>query len=360
MPKARIIKAKVNFISLCARGANRLPVMYKSDEGFAYFDPLTKANMDQGEITAVVYAPNMVDSQGEYADAEVIRDMAHEFGKTGEGVDIKHNNVALSKEVAFVAENFIIQKGDPRFADMRDYQGNPVDVTGGWGVVIKIEDQGLRQAYREGKWNGVSMGGFALREAEKSSQGDFDMDFKDLQKALDASSEKTAAAVVSGLTEALKTAGLIKPDLAKDDKKAPAAPTFKGDYSDKIAVRKHLKACRIHKLTVDNDPATPEGFEAIAKGMEEIDEQFADLNDPNTPLSPLEKAAGCDENDTPEVRALRVRLHKATGASKQRVKKADASDDAENFLGATDGDEQEAIKLAREMAKADYGDPSKN
>jgi hypothetical protein len=338
--------------------------MYKSEDDLVYFDPIVKADMEQGELLAVVYAPNSVDSQDEYADAETIRDMAHNFSKSGLGIDIKHNNTALPKEQAHVAESFIIQKGDPRFAEMKDYSGNPVDVTGGWGVVIKIDDPDLRKQYREGKWLGVSMGGLAIREAVKSGQeGDLDMTAEELKKALaesaTATATATATAVTAGLTDLLKTAKLIPDPAAPADKKPEnAAPVFKGDMSDPVARRKHLRDLKVHALTKDNDPSTPEGFEAIEKGMEEIDAEFADLKPVNSPLTPAEKSAGCEDTDTPDVRALKTKLFKAQGRSNQ-TNTGDAPAPTGNFMDSTDKDEQEAIALMSKMAQDDYGTPAK-
>ncbi|MCK5614265.1 terminase, partial [Candidatus Pacearchaeota archaeon] len=42
---------------------------------------------EQGEITCVVYAPDMVDSQGDSASAAVIKDFAYDFAKNGGNID---------------------------------------------------------------------------------------------------------------------------------------------------------------------------------------------------------------------------------------------------------------------------------
>lgn len=166
----KIKKAKISFISLVPRGANRLPVLYKSD-GQVEFQTLSKMT-DEGELLAVVYAPDMVDSQGDFAEARVIKEMAHGFLKSGGQIDLQHNGKALSKDQAYVAESFIIAKGDERFKDFKDYDGKPVDVTGGWGILIKIEDADLRKLYREGQWAGVSMFGTAQVEHVESKKED--------------------------------------------------------------------------------------------------------------------------------------------------------------------------------------------
>lgn len=162
--KRQILKAKIGFLSLCPAGANTIRTMYKSDDGNKNIElqMLSKDMSEQGELICCVYAPDLEDSQGDQASAEVIKDFAYDFAKNGGNIDIRHNEEALSKDDIFVAETLIIQKGDERFEGMEDYDGNSVDVTGGWGVILKVEDEELRKLYRSGEWGGISMGGMML------------------------------------------------------------------------------------------------------------------------------------------------------------------------------------------------------
>lgn len=167
----RIKKARIQFITLCPRGKNQMPVLYKAD-GTVAFDALTKASEDAGELTNIVYAAERPDTDDQLASAEVIKDMAHAFQKEGGQIDIRHDGKAVGSDKAYVAESFIVQKGDPRFADYTDYNGNAVDATGAWATVIKIDDPELRRLYREGEWNGVSMFGQGLLTVEKADEDD--------------------------------------------------------------------------------------------------------------------------------------------------------------------------------------------
>lgn len=162
--KRQILKAKIGFLSLCPAGANTIHTMYKSDEGNKNIElqMLSKDMTEQGELICCVYVPDLEDSQGDQASADVIKDFAYDFAKNGGNIDIKHNEEALSRDDIFVAETMIIQKGDERFEGMEDYDGNSVDVTGGWGVILKVEDEELRKLYRSGDWGGISMGGMML------------------------------------------------------------------------------------------------------------------------------------------------------------------------------------------------------
>jgi len=276
--KRRIKKAKIEFISLCPRGANGFPVIYKSDENKIEFETLIKDDRfaEHGELTAVVYAPEVRDSQGDIASADVCKQMCHDFAKRGGAIDIEHDNVGLSREDAFVAENFLIQKGDERFAGMKDYNGNPVDVTGGWAVVLKIENEDLRKAYREGAWNGVSMGGRAevvnetvaekftsfltAREPENQPpQEETFMKDEDLKKL--------TTAIVGGLTEVLTKAGVIKieePKAAEPVKKSDELE-FEGDPLSKEDVAKHLEKLRRRDMLNKIDFNDVDSLEALLK-----------------------------------------------------------------------------------------------
>lgn len=172
----RIKKAAIKFISLVPAGANKVDAVYKADGSFS-FEPMVKAsdNFDEeGELLAVVYPANMRDAQGDIADASVVKQMAHDFIANGAGIDINHDGKPVAKDRARVAETFLVRKTDERFHGWKDREGNSTDLTGAWAAVIKIDDPELRKKYRSGEWAGVSMGGTALVEAEKTAGSSLD------------------------------------------------------------------------------------------------------------------------------------------------------------------------------------------
>lgn len=256
--KRRILKAFPRFVSLVPRGANKLPVLYKTEDETVSFNTLVKAGADfdeKGEITAVVYAPEVRDAHGDIASADVIAEMSQWFMKSGAKLDVRHEGKALTPEQAFVSENFIIQKGDERFANWKDTDGNPVDVTGGWAQVIKIDDPALRKSYRDGEWQGVSLEGPGVVQVEKTmaeitaddlsedlrkqlgitTQPDETMSLEDLQKAL-AEAMATQKAETENLVKSiLKDAGLIKED------GTPKGDEDKFDPADPASLQKHLR-----------------------------------------------------------------------------------------------------------------------
>lgn len=342
--KRKIKKALVDYISLCPRGANKLPVMYKSEEGDdrMKFTCLTRAEKDfeeRGLLTAVVYAKGIRDSQGDIVyDDDVIYDMMTSFAKNGRGIDIRHDEKALSKDDIFPVESFQIQENDPRFADYKDYDGNPVDVTGGWGVVFKVENEGLREAYREGKWNGVSMGGSMLVESEKhdsdvndvvaafqaflkqhtSPIGSDDMTNEEMLKAVQDSNTALLAGVGKELDskiEAALDARGIKAKKADDTEPQPEpakkeAPKFTGEPT-----AENIKAFRLktqkQAILDSTDWTDAEAAKKAEDSIRALDEE-AKMDDAD-----VAKKAGVEDSDSATVRELKIRLHKEQARSQQ-------------------------------------------
>jgi len=310
MARRRITKAVIDFISLVPRGANLMPVIYKADDNTVELSTLFKASnsfSDDGEVTAIVYAPEKTDSQGDIASASVIKEAAHDFMRRGGGIDIRHDGVKLSRDKAYVAESFIVQKDDPRFADIKDYNGQPVDVTGAWASVLKVEDPELRRLYREGKWNGVSMGGKAAVEALKSDDAaerivaklgellgtnkkEPEMTPEELKKALEANNTSLVAAITAGfaaVSKELVTA--LKPEtkvektaeqIAKE--KSNPKPIFKGSWNDPDAVEAHQKKVALWKMRNDMDPEDPQS-------VADYQTKLAEYIDENGPIEEVKK-----------------------------------------------------------------------
>lgn len=305
--KRRIQAAKISHISLVPKGANKMPVIYKADDGTVSFSMLCKAASDfdeQGELAAIVYAPEIRDSQGDIASAAVIKEAMYESAREGVEIDIKHDQTALSKNQAFIAESFIVQKGDERFDGMKDYDGNPVDATGAWGVVIKIDDPALREKYRSGEWNGVSMGGTAVVTQEKSedlverflsamekrlglsdqpsSNGDIDMKPEELADALAKSNESLAKSIVDGVKAAFAEILPVKKEEPKDEPKKKAtvpAPIFKGNPLNEDDILAHQRAVALHSLRKDVDWADQDSINDYVERLAAFKAEFGDFTE---------------------------------------------------------------------------------
>jgi hypothetical protein len=347
----RIHKAKIEFITLCPKGKNRMPVLYKAD-GTVAFDTLMKATEDAGELTAIVYPVERADADDHLASAEVIKDMAHDFQKEGGQIDIRHDGKAVGKENAYVAESFIVQKGDPRFVDLKDYNDEPVDATGAWATVIKIDDPELRRLYREGEWNGVSMAGRGLLSVEKSDDveapswftkflglvgikdinpttpiQEINVEKQELQNIL----AEDRKALVADLVKALKP----EPTETKETEEVIEKEENKVDLTDAKAVRELAEKLEKEEVKKNFDPTDAKAVRELA---EKLDKEAADE---------IEKA---EADDSDEVKELKAKLRKAEikAGSKQLVT-TDSNEDAV-FEGFSK-EEVSAIKQGSRMAQ---------
>ena len=280
MPKGRrITAADIKFISLCPRGMNGLRTLYKSGEdgqGSVTLHPIIKEAddfMEKGQLVAAVWLPNRQDREGDWADAATVEKMAHSFARNGMNVDLRHDEKPLTKEQVYVAESFVIQKNDPRFANLTDYDGTPVDPTGGWGAVFQIESPELRKEYREGKWGGVSMMGPALVVDEEpppsarfakmaaALDGEDDMKPEELKKAI----EDGNKSLLAGLADLFKEGLGKKTEEPKEEIKKAEAPVFEGDPTNPEDIRKHLQALELSRLDTSDPEALKKHLESLGK-----------------------------------------------------------------------------------------------
>lgn len=353
----RIKHACIKRLALCKAGKNGLKTLFKSD-GTAEWATLCKGDPEKGELLAVAYPLDMQDDDGDFADTmAAIESMAHSFMQNGAALDIEHDGVELTTEQAFVKESFIIQPDDARFKEWPGYDGTPVDVTGGWAVKLQIDDPELRDAYRAGEWDGVSLFGPAAVEqvdlkaaskrvaARMGGTTENDMNDKELQAALAAHETKIADLVKSAVESALKPqvdADAEAKAKAEVEAKAKAdaelqAPTFTGDPLDADALAAYETSLR--------------GFElrkAIASGEMTAD-KLAELRKSLTEKLPttdelVESGIPAEEGDSAEVRKLQVQLFKARKGSNAPERKDGGTDEsAEDVLAKAHTDEGLAI-----------------
>lgn len=96
-------------------------------------------------VYGIVYSPMIADSQGDWASAESIEKMAHDFNakNRAHAIDIEHN---LHPSGAAVVESFIARKGDPDYPE------------GAWAMGIRTPDD-IWELVKAKKINGLSMYG---------------------------------------------------------------------------------------------------------------------------------------------------------------------------------------------------------
>lgn len=279
----RFKKGKIEFLTLCRRGANKQPVVYKADADIT-LETILKASDDLGEITALVYVPEMVDAQGDVASAEVIKDLAYGFLQSGGKIDILHNEKPVSRDRAYVAESFIVQKGDPRFEGWKDYDGNPIDPTGAWGTVIKVNDPTLRALYRDGRWNGVSMGGTA--------------EFEQITKAHEEGTKMNEEQIRALVAETVAKALAPKPA-------AVEVPKFKGDITRATPrqIREHAALVKKALLLKELDLNDPEALLAFADDVEK-EQKEAEVAKASALPAHVEKAEEAEDDGLDPMQAV--------------------------------------------------------
>jgi len=353
----RIKKARIQFISLCPQGKNKTPVLYKED-GTVEWETLVWKSPDfedNGELIAIVYSPERPDADDHVASKEVVKDMAYNFQKDGGQIDIRHDGKALPKDKAYVAENFIIQKGDSRFSDLRSYDGETIDATDSWGVVIKLEDTELRKLYRDDGWQGVSMAGPALlidETKENTSKEECNgMKPEELEQVM----EKSNTSLLSGLTNLVKELFTKKEDpKKKEDPPAPkeeekdTVPVFKGDPTKAEDVQAHEHALLKWKLEKEVNWSDPESVKKHLEALKKATETEEDNKEKDPELVAALK----------EQEVLNKRIAKMEKASNQPLsKREDEGSEDQFFVEEMTKEDMDGIKLGRIMGRWVNGEP---
>jgi hypothetical protein len=101
-------------------------------------------------VYAEVYAPEVLDSDGDFMRANEIRKMAHKFlaDMNTRKIDTNHDNQLVD---AVVVESFIAREGDPEF------------IADAWVVGVHIADKDLWAKVEDGEINGFSMEAAVIR-----------------------------------------------------------------------------------------------------------------------------------------------------------------------------------------------------
>jgi hypothetical protein len=286
--KRRIKSANIKLVSLCPKGMNGVASILKERAADALPTEAVAKAID-GYLYAIVYAPNTVDHEGDFADADTVKQMAHDYllHKEGSGIDLIHSCDPLQNTKVQICETFIVQKGDPRFADIKTDSGTPFDPTGSWAMVIKIHDPALLALYATGEWVGVSMYGSAHVEPVEKQQENETVDQKTLD-ALDAMLAKREVALVAALAKALTPAAPATPPVP-----APVAVPFEGDPTSLEDLAKH--ADRVLFASLDMSKTAD-----IAKWAAHLEAK-------------AKKAAPKSESDK-QIEALQAQINKLRGA----------------------------------------------
>lgn len=115
---------------------------------------IKKADQELQIVWGEVYAPGVPDSQGDFMNADEIREMAYRFSKSGRlnKVDVQHDNV---ERASLIVETFVARPGDPDF------------IEGAWVVGVHVPDPVVWKAIKDGELNGFSMEASGQREVQE-------------------------------------------------------------------------------------------------------------------------------------------------------------------------------------------------
>lgn len=156
---AKLTDLSVSFLSLVATPATGKGLQLKAKNGERPTTFKLEKTDDELMIAyGIVYAPGETDLQGDSADASVIRRAAQEFMREGrlKNIDLEHS---FDAEMAFVAESWIVRKGDALFAD---------EPEGAWAVGIRIGDPDIWRKLKSGELTGISLAGIARAKPDET------------------------------------------------------------------------------------------------------------------------------------------------------------------------------------------------
>lgn len=233
MPK--ITDLDVQFISLVKRPANGRGILLRGATSAAREFAIVKADPVLKRVYGIVYAPDSVDAQGDWTDAETIRKAADAWMQSGRSrnVDAEHDFTPLP---AFVAESWLVKSGEPLFPDEKP---------GAWAVGIQIEDAALWDAIEAGEVEGLSLAGTARLEKMARriktffTRKETEMDVDDIKRIVkEVLSETVSEAEAEAAREKLaKTAEEAKAEVA----------ALKGQLADALKALDEAKG-RIEQL----------------------------------------------------------------------------------------------------------------
>lgn len=148
-----ITDAKIQFVSLVDKAANKRQFLLKKEDGgkaaFTTYGRIIKADADSHYVTGIVYEPMEEDSHGNFMTEEEITKAAYWYAKNGDQVDLQHSFEPL--DGATVVETWIAK------ADF-DIEGEAIR-KGTWLMTMEVTDESVWTGIEKGEITGFSMGG---------------------------------------------------------------------------------------------------------------------------------------------------------------------------------------------------------
>lgn len=251
---------KVEFISLVKRPATGKGLILKNVDGRVEEIKLTKFDEETRRAYGIVYAPDQVDSQGEYTDAAEIRKAADDFMQNGRMKNVDTNHDFEPKD-AFVAEQWLTKENDSMFPD---------EPLGAWAVGIQVNTDKLWEQVKKGELVGISLAGTAETEPEPGpAQKDetpgwftkFMNNFQKKDQDMDKEAEKKFNDRLDAIEDTLSKLQKSLDTRDPDDKKTKEPDSKGADVTE--AVEKAVLKAKTEILTDMNKTLA----EALSKGQ---------------------------------------------------------------------------------------------
>lgn len=166
MPRL-ITSARILFVSLVPDRKNRLPVFFQHQEIFELKTLMLKSRPRL--LKVVIFSPEPDPSIGYYLDETFLEKTAHAYLRDGAKLEFRCNGQELTRDRAAVVESFMIQPGDRRFLDLKDYTNRYVESENAWALFIELFDSRLQNLFfGPQSWSGISV--FAEAVSEPASE----------------------------------------------------------------------------------------------------------------------------------------------------------------------------------------------
>ncbi|WP_224825772.1 XkdF-like putative serine protease domain-containing protein [Cognatishimia sp. MH4019] len=280
----------MSFLSLVKTPATGKGLTLKAADGerAAAFDLVVK-NDDMMRAYGVVYAPDQEDAHGDTADADTIRKAQAEFMREGrlKNIDTEHS---FTSEMAYVAETWLVRKGDPLFPD---------EPEGSWAVGIQIGDPDLWKQLKSGELTGISLAGIARMEPGPDDPALPRYTEKDAEISL-------IARLIKALTGAPNQEPVEETDMTKDEVQALVAETLKSVLPDALKEASQPAG----------DPAPKADAAELEKAKELLKANGIDVPDPAP-------NADADDLDTKIAKAVKKAVGEPKGTEKSIDQKID-------------------------------------
>ena len=274
---AQLRDLSVSFLSLVATPATGKGLTLKSKDGQrAGAFEIIKTDDDRMVAYGIVYAPDQKDSHGDTADEKTIRRAAYEFLREArlKNIDTEHS---FTSEMAYVAESWLVRKGDELFPD---------EPEGAWAVGIQIGDVDLWKQLKAGDLTGISLAGIARMDPEPSDRGNTHYTEKD-------AAPNWVTRLIKALSGATTQETVEETDMNKDQVQALVSETLKSVLPD--ALKDAMKAAGDPSATTEPTEVEKAVADALKAAGAEV------------------KEAGADADETDIAKAVDVAVTKALG-----------------------------------------------